>query len=140
MLTLVLDASMALAWVFERQQAEDAARASQLLATCGGEPWWVPGLWYLELANALLVAERRGLIEPEASDLFRSRLASLPISCDDDTAQERQSRLVALARCHGLSSYDATYLELAQRLGARLASFDRRLNQTAAAVGVALVP
>ena len=137
MLTLVLDASMALAWVFERQQAEDAARASQLLATCGEEPWWVPGLWHLEVANALLVAERRGLIEPEASDLFRSRLASLPISCDDDTAQERQSRLVA---CHGLSSYDATYLELAQRLGARLASFDRRLNQAAAAVGVALVP
>ena len=138
-MTLVLDASMALAWVFERQQAEDAARASQLLATCGEEPWWVPGLWYLEVANALLVAERRGLIEPEASDLFRARLASLPISCDDDTAQERQSSLVALARCHGLSSYDATYLELAQRLGAHLASFDRRLNQAAAAVGVALV-
>ncbi|MEB3209043.1 MAG: type II toxin-antitoxin system VapC family toxin [Synechococcus sp.] len=136
----MLDASMALAWVFERQQAEDAARASQLLETCGGEPWWVPGLWYLEVANALLVAERRGLIEPEASDLFRARLASLPISCDDDTAQERQSRMVALARCHGLSSYDATYLELAQLLGARLASFDRRLNQAAAAVGVALVP
>jgi len=139
-LTLVLDASMALAWVFERQQVEDAARASQLLATCGEEPWWVPGLWQLEVANALLVAERRGLIEPEPSDLFRARLAGLPISCDDDTAQERQSRLVVLARCHGLSSYDATYLELAQRLGARLASFDRRLNQAAAAVGVALVP
>jgi predicted nucleic acid-binding protein len=139
-LTLVLDASIALAWVFERQQAKDAARASQLLATCGEEPWWVPGLWQLEVANALLVAERRGLIEPEASDLFRARLASLPISCDDDTAQERQSRLVVLARCHGLSSYDATYLELAQRLGARLASFDRRLNQAATAAGVALVP
>jgi predicted nucleic acid-binding protein len=139
-LTLVLDASMALAWVFERQQAEDAARASQLLATCGEEPWWVPGLWYLEIANALLVAERRSLIGPEASDLFRARLAGLPISCDDDTAQELQSRLVTLARCHGLSSYDATYLELAQRLGARLASFDRRLNQAATAVGVALVP
>ena len=131
---------MALAWVFERQQAKDAARASQLLATCGEEPWWVPVLWQLEVANALLVAERRGLIEPEASDLFRARLASLPISCDDDTAQERQSRLVVLARCHGLSSYDATYLELAQRLGARLASFDRRLNQAATAAGVALVP
>lgn len=136
----MLDASIALAWVFERQQAKDAARASQLLATCGEEPWWVPGLWQLEVANALLVAERRGLIEPEASDLFRARLASLPISCDDDTAQERQSRLVVLARCHGLSSYDATYLELAQRLGARLASFDRRLNQAATAAGVALVP
>jgi len=139
-MTLVLDASMALAWVFARQQAEDTARASRLLAACGEEPWWVPGLWHLEVANALLVAERRGLMEPEASDLFRARLASLPISCDDDTAHERQSRVVALARSHGLSSYDATYLELAQRLEARLASFDRRLNQAATAVGVGLVP
>jgi predicted nucleic acid-binding protein len=48
--------------------------------------------------------------------------------------------VVALARSHGLSSYDATYLELAQRLEARLASFDRRLNQAATAVGVGLVP
>jgi predicted nucleic acid-binding protein len=43
-----------------------------------------------------------------------------------------------LARSHGLSSYDATYLELAQRLGAALASFDRQLNGAAAAIGVAL--
>jgi predicted nucleic acid-binding protein len=41
-----------------------------------------------------------------------------------------------LARVHGLSSYDATYLELAQRLGATLASFDRQLNRTAARLGI----
>jgi PIN domain len=52
----------------------------------------------------------------------------------------RLARILALARRHGLSSYDATYLELAQRLGAALASFDRQLNQAARAIGVALYP
>jgi predicted nucleic acid-binding protein len=137
-LTLVIDASMALAWVFERQQANDAARASQLLAACGEDPWWVPGLWHLEVANALLVAERRSLIAPADSDLFLSRLSGLPLQTDGDAEKAHQSQVITLARAHGLSSYDATYLDLAHRLGAALASFDRRLNQAAGSLGVAL--
>jgi predicted nucleic acid-binding protein len=137
-LTLVIDASMALAWVFERQQPGDAALADRLLAACGDEAWWVPGLWHLEVANALLVAERRGVIAASASDLFLDRLRSLPISTDGSGAQERQPRVFALARAHGLSSYDAAYLELAQRLGATVASFDRRLVQAAADLALAL--
>jgi predicted nucleic acid-binding protein len=137
-LTLVIDASMALAWVFERQQTSEAAMANELLASCGAAPWWVPGLWHLEVANALLVAERRGVIAHASSDLFLARLSSLPIGTDGDAAQEGQPRVMALARAHVLSSYDATYLELAHRLGATLASFDRRLNQAAADLGVAL--
>jgi predicted nucleic acid-binding protein len=62
------------------------------------------------VANALLVAERRGVIAADASDLFLDRLRSLPIRTDADGAQERQPRVFALARIHGLSSYDAAYL------------------------------
>jgi hypothetical protein len=43
-----------------------------------------------------------------------------------------------LARIHGLSSYAAAYLELAQRPGGIVASFDRRLNQAAADLSLAL--
>ena len=129
---------MALAWVFEREQAADAARANRLLAACGDQAWWVPGLWCLEVVNALLVAERRCVIESSASDLFLARLSGLPICMDGDLGPEQQPRLIALARTHGLSSYDATYLDLAQRLGATLASFDRKLNQAAAGLGVPL--
>lgn len=135
---LVMDASMALAWVFERQQASDVARADQLLNSCGCQPWWVPALWHLEVANALLVAERRGVIEANASDLFRSRLQALPITTDAAPLSETEPHIIALARGQGLSSYDASYLELAHRLGASLASFDARLNRAAEAVGVAL--
>lgn len=137
-MTLVIDASMALAWVFEREQTSDAARANRLLAACGDQAWWVPGLWCLEVVNALLVAERRHVIKASASDLFLARLSGLPICMDGDLGPEQQPRLIALARTHGLSSYDATYLDLAQRLGATLASFDRKLNQAAADLGVPL--
>lgn len=136
--SIVIDASMALAWVFERQQPSDSDRANRLLAACGEVPWWIPGLWHLEVANALLVAERRSVLPQLDSDRFLAHLNSLPITTDARPTQERSSRILVLARSHGLSSYDATYLELAQRLGAALASFDRQLNQAACAIGIAL--
>lgn len=58
----------------------------------------MPGLWHLDVANALIVAERRGVITPSASDLFWARLNSLPIDTDRDAIQERQSSLKTLAR------------------------------------------
>ena len=135
---IVIGASMTLAWVFERQQPCDSERANRLLAACGEVPWWILGLWHLEVANALLVAERRSVLPQLDSDRFLAHLNSLPITTDARPTQERSARILALARRHGLSSYDATYLELAQRLGAALASFDRQLNQAARAIGVAL--
>jgi predicted nucleic acid-binding protein len=137
---IVIDASMALAWVFERQQPIDSDRANRLLAACGEVSWWIPGLCHLEVANALLVAERRSVLPRMESDRFLAHLNSLPITTDAQPTQERSARILALARGHGLSSYDATYLELAQRLGAALASFDRQLNRAASAIGVALFP
>ena len=54
---VVIDASMALAWLFERQQPQDIEQANRLLGDCGESPRWVPSIWHLEVANALLVAE-----------------------------------------------------------------------------------
>lgn len=88
---LVIDASMALAWLYEREQPSDRERANRLLAACGEAPWWIPGLWHLEVSNALLVADRRSVL-PQA---------------DSDPVADRSSRILALARSHGLSSYDA---------------------------------
>jgi predicted nucleic acid-binding protein len=135
---VVIDASMALAWLFERQQPQDIEQANRLLGTCGESPWWVPSIWHLEVANALLVAERRSVLPQAESDCFLAKLSSLPISTDTDPLPARRLRILALARNHGISSNDATYLELAQRLGATLASFDRQLNQAASANAVKL--
>lgn len=129
---------MTLAWLFERQLAIDVERANLLLAACGEVPWWIPGLWHLEVTNALLVAERRSVLRQTESDRFLAGLSGLPMLTDTDPTPERGTRVLALARDRGLSSYDAAYLELAQRLGARLASFNRLLNRAAAVIGVPL--
>ena len=135
---VVIDASMALAWLFEREQPSDRERANRLLATCGEGTWWIPGLWHQEVSNALLMAERRSVLSQVDSDRFLARLSSLPFFTDSDPVADRSTRILALARSQDLSSYDATYLELAQRIGAALASFDRQLNRAAAALGVTL--
>jgi predicted nucleic acid-binding protein len=136
--SIVIDAAMTLAWLFERQQASDQEQANRLLAACGDDPWWIPGLWHLEVTKALLVAERRSVLPQAESDRFLAGLSGHPILTDTAPTPERGTRILALARDHGLSSYNATYLELAQRLGARLASFVRQLNRAAGVIGVRL--
>ena len=98
----------------------------------------MPSLWPLEVANALLVAERRGVIQPNVSEAFLRRLAALRIGVDHETLDLAQPRTLELARQHQLSAYDATYLELAVRLDARLATFDRRLLLAADVMGCGL--
>ena len=137
-MTLVLDASFSLAWIFARERADEAEQADRVLQGRGQEGWFVPSLWPLEVANALLVAERRGVIQPNVSEAFLRRLAALRIGVDLETLDLAQPRTLELARQHQLSAYDATYLELAMRLDARLASFDRRLLLAADAMGCGL--
>ena len=92
------------------------------------------------MTNVLLVAERRSVLPRSESDRFLSRLYSLPILTDTDPFPERGARILALARSHALSSYVATDLELAHRLGAALASIDRELNRASSSLGGALYP
>jgi len=125
---------MALAWLFERQRPEESDRAEAVLAGCGAESWIVPVLWHLEITNALLVAERRGVISQEKSEHFLRRLLALPIETDDTAIASIRGPIEAIARTHCLTAYDATYLELAQRCSGSLASFDRKLMQAAASL------
>ncbi len=124
---LVLDASMALAWIFERLDAEEAALANHLLDVFLEHEAWVPRLWHAEVANALLVAERRGVITQVTTHNFSESLSRLPLKVDNRSGLRHQAPVLQLAREHQLSAYDATYLELTLRLEARLATFDRKL-------------
>jgi predicted nucleic acid-binding protein len=65
-------------------------------------------------------------------------LAALPIAVDTQTPGLAFAPILALARSHGLTAYDAAYLELAVRLGLPLAARDRRLEKAAQEVGVPL--
>lgn len=124
---LVIDASVALAWIFEREKASEAECADAVLEMAAEADATVPWLWSTEIANALLVGERRKVIaEAQVFDYLR-RLDQLPIIVDAGQPNARRDQVMALAREHQLTAYDATYLELALREGATLATFDGKL-------------
>lgn len=124
---MVVDASVALAWLFERNNKEEADCANQVLLVLADVEATVPSLWHIEITNALLVAERRKVVtEAQVMD-YLNRLSKLPINTDDKTPESCRDIVIALAREHALTACDATYLELALRTNATLATFDRKL-------------
>lgn len=130
----VLDASLALCWVLPDGGSESARGFLEHLPP--GEELWVPALWWYEIANALSAARRRGRItETDCGQMLRS-FQHLPLQTDNDSGADFLLRLAALAGEHGLSAYDAAYLELARRRQAGLATLDRRLSSAASAAGI----
>ena len=130
-MTFVADASVAAAWVLPD---EEAAIADLALERLGEETARVPDVFWDELRNLLLSAERRGRIDARHADDSMARLRRLRIQRAGDGHDDRA--VMALARTHRLTTYDASYLALAIREGCALASLDRRLNEAAVAEGV----
>lgn len=131
----VLDSSFALSWGLPD---ETSAHAQQFLKHLSQEDTlWIPTLWWYEISNALVVAQRRRRLTE--ADRFRllELFGELPLQTDGHLTSETVGRLQALAHEHGLSAYDAAYLELAIRKSASLATLDRKLSTAARHVGIA---
>ncbi|MGH9464930.1 MAG: type II toxin-antitoxin system VapC family toxin [Thermoanaerobaculia bacterium] len=127
----VLDCSVTMAWCFE----DEADRYSDgVLASLSDAAAVVPGLWPLEVANVLMVSERRGRVTREDGQRFLEHLASLPITVDP--VAPAAGEILAVARAHRLSAYDAAYLHLAVRTDLPLATRDRTLRAAARAARV----
>lgn len=135
MTRLVLDASVALSWAFDE---EDGGYSDRVLDALVDGQAVVPALWGLEIANGLVAAERRGRLTEAASARFLALLQSLPIEVEE-LELHGLPQVVAVAREHGLTAYDASYLVVAMRRDLPLATLDRRLEQAARASGVALL-
>jgi|ERR1039458_5170614 predicted nucleic acid-binding protein len=127
---------MALAWLIERADRTEAALAQRAFAEVSASGARVPALWYWEVANTLLVFERAKRLTEQLSASYLSDLSLMAISLDDLSPALRQTRVLDLGRMHKLTAYDATYLELAMRRAATLATFDRKLADAARAAGV----
>ena len=127
---LVIDASIAADWVLDD---ESDPRAESVRAEVERDGGLVPQHWHLEVRNTLIMAERRGRITRGAADLGLVTLQSLPITTDSE--HDLDAALV-LARTHGLTFYDAMYLELALRRDASLATLDGSLRRASVAEGV----
>lgn len=132
-MAFVLDASVAIAW-FVRNQA--TAYTDRIKALAKRQPLHAPTIWTLEVANALVVLQRRGNITEKAASTASSLLDSLVVTLHPNRLSIVQLR--ELAAAHGLSSYDANYLDLAQALHLPLACRDGTLLRALPAAGVRL--
>lgn len=135
-MNLVLDGSVTLAWCFadETTPAIDA-----LMLRVAREGATAPAIWRLEVANGLRSAMRRGRVTKETRDGHLADLRDMNIESDPETDRFAWSTTLRLADRHGLTPYDASYLELALRLNLPLASLDRALRDAAQAEGVPLL-
>ncbi len=134
-MNFVLDASVALSWCFEDEGGDYALRVLQGLRR--GEAV-VSSLWPLEVTNGLVAAERRKRLDRAAAAEARRLLQALPIVVDPVEPRRAFDNTSRLARSHRLSTYDASYLELALRLGVPLATLDGELCAASESEGVIL--
>ena len=132
----VLDCSVAISWCLVDENDDYANAILAMMPDCEA---FVPGIWSLEVANTLLVAERRNRMTTEQSELAISLLKSLLIQVDESTDSNALSSSLILGRQEGLAAYDAAYLELALRLQLPIATLDTRLAEAATRCGVELV-
>ena len=132
--SFVVDASMAFAWVLPSQASSEADALLERIET--GANAIVPSLWPLEVANGLLAAQRRRLITAEERGSALERLSALAFTIDEDHARNAFGRTSALAEQHGLSVYDAVYLELALRRELPLATRDGALRKAVERSGI----
>jgi len=137
MSVVVIDSSIALSWCFEDEASPETDRLFERVRDDGAI---VPGLWHLELGNVLLQAEKRGRISAADVAMRLDLIAELPISTDPETTVRAWREILTVARAERLTTYDATYLELAMRRGLPLLTKDGELLSAAKRLGVDASP
>lgn len=132
---VVIDASAAAPWLIpeERTPVTDQLYAD-VMSSKG--TYFAPALWLWETANILLVSFRRRRVDQGDFDAGLALLASCPVEFDALPDLHRRAQILRLANVHGLTFYDAAYLELALRLNGQLASADRQLVTAAKSCGI----
>ena len=134
-MSFVVDCSVTMAWCFEDERTPET---DALLARVVETGAFAPAIWPLEVCNVLLGAARRKRIPAEAISQVAQRIAALPIAIDTEGVELSWSRTLQLAERYGLSSYDASYLELAQRKALPLATLDTALRNATGTAGMTL--
>lgn len=137
-MNFVADCSIAMAWLLKDEATEETDEVLDLLGR--GASAVVPALWRWEVSNVLLMAERRRRITKGEVNSHLSLLGSLPIVPDEMATNQAWNSTYLLAQKHGLTSYDAAYLEVALRRGLPLASLDSQLRQAAKAEKLDVLP
>jgi predicted nucleic acid-binding protein len=134
--TFVVDNSVVMSWCFTDETNEYADAVLDKLSETTAI---VPSIWPLEVVNVLLVAERHKRLKQADSVRFLTLLSQLPIVVEHEWPEKMMTDLLALGRAMNLSSYDASYLDLAMRKDCPLATLDQRLTESAKDISVKIV-
>ncbi len=135
-MSLVLDSSITLAWVYAEETTPFILDVLDRVSDAGS---WVPSLWPLEVGNILEMGVRRHRHDAAFRDATLADLALLPIRIDRETEHHAWGSTLLLAERHRLALYDAAYLDLALRRGLPLATLDAELRHAASAENVPLL-
>jgi predicted nucleic acid-binding protein len=131
--SLVVDASLTLSWYFEDERTRAVDAVLDEVVASGAV---VPLLWRMEVANGLQMAIRRKRIDRDFRDRAIRHLGLLPIVVDPETDTYVWTTTLRLSDRFGLTVYDASYLELAERRHLPLASIDKALSAAGRRLGV----
>jgi predicted nucleic acid-binding protein len=134
--SFVLDNSVMMRWFFGDGKPQQLAFAGTVLDAMKQDGAFVPVTWGLEVANVIARAEAKGLVTEARSGAFLEMLQGVDIEVDTATFARALSDTLQLARRYKLSAYDASYLELALRLGMPLTTLDEDLLKAAKKAGV----
>lgn len=134
--SLVLDCSIVMAWCFADESTPETVEVQDRLVA---EAAVVPSIWFLEVTNVLTSAEKRKRISPQDTQQFLDLLTVLDIQVDHETSSRAFDHVLPLCRSHGLTSYDAAYLDLALRRQLTLASLNDALRQAATKLGLQVI-
>ena len=132
----IVDASVGFAWVYPNQASAETDKLLEEVEA--GVAVVVPSLWFLEVANSLLAAQRRKLLTAAERKTALEKLSNLTFTVDEESGQAAFRKTSELAEKHRLSVYDAAYLEAALRRKLPLGSCDRSLREAAKRCGVNL--
>ncbi|MHB8743157.1 MAG: type II toxin-antitoxin system VapC family toxin [Sulfuricaulis sp.] len=135
-MNFVLDNSVTMRWFFGGGQPHELAYAEVVLEAMKQASALVPVTWRLEVTNVIARAEVKNLVTEARSQTFLEMLNGVDIICDAETFSQALSDTLHLARRYRLSSYDASYLELALRMSLPLATLDEELLNAAERCGI----
>ena len=127
----VVDCSITLPWFLEDERTRFT---DQVLNAIHQVEYWAPSVWRLEMLNGLLMAERRKRIDRARRIESIDQVTRLNVRLDP--ALPNVTAIGALAERHGLTAYDAAYLELAVRQNFGVVTQDRDLVRAADAEGL----
>ncbi len=130
----VVDASVGFSWVHESQATEETDTLLNEIASGGAAV--VPSFWFLEMANVLLMAQRRNRLSAAQRKAALATLDALGLTVDEAAPRAAFDKISELAEKHGLTVYDAAYLEVALRRKLPLATRDAALIAAARQSGI----